>query len=46
MKILTIELAAVHLNALNFSRELKPSIPLTGIDGIPLLHEIEFEIIL
>lgn len=36
-------LAAVHLNALDQSRRIKPSIPLTGIDGIPLQHEIEFE---
>lgn len=36
-------LGAVHMNALNRSRELKPSIPMTGTDGIPLLHEFEFE---
>lgn len=36
-------LAAVHINALNRSRELKPSIPLTGMDDIPIRHEMEFE---
>ncbi len=36
-------LAAVHINALDRSRELKPSMPMTGIDGIPLKHEFEFE---
>ena len=39
-------LKAVHIGALDESRRLKPSIPLTGIDGIPILHEFEFEILL
>jgi ribosomal protein S18 acetylase RimI-like enzyme len=39
-------LKAVHLNALEKSRELKPAIPLIGRDGIPMLHEFEFEIML
>jgi ribosomal protein S18 acetylase RimI-like enzyme len=39
-------LCAVHLNALEKSRALKPSIPKIGLDGIPLLHELEFEILL
>jgi len=34
-------LVAVHAGALAESRLLKPSIPLTGIDGIPLRDEIE-----
>lgn len=38
-------LRAVHINALEKSRILKPSIPLLGIDSIPLKHEFEFEII-
>ncbi len=38
------ELAAIHRNALDVSRKLKPQIPLTGIDGIPLRDEIELEI--
>lgn len=39
-------LIAVYINAIEQSRKLKPSIPHTGIDGIPLLHEFEFEILL
>ena len=35
----------VHLyrNALDQARKLKPEIPLIGMDGIPLRHEIELE---
>ena len=35
----------VHLyrNALDQARKLKPEIPLIGMDGIPLKHEIELE---
>jgi len=36
----------VHINALEKSRELKPSIPQKGMDNIPILHEFEFEIVL
>jgi len=36
-------LCAVHINALEESRKLKPKIPLTGYDGIPIAHEFEFE---
>ena len=39
-------LQEVHINALEKSRKLKPSIPLIGMDNIPLQHEFEFEIIL
>lgn len=39
-------LKCVHYNALDEARKLKPSIPLTGIDGIPLMHEYEYEMIL
>jgi GNAT superfamily N-acetyltransferase len=39
-------LAALHANALDVSRRLKPSIPLIGIGGIPLRDEIELEMIL
>ena len=39
-------LVAVHLNAIERSRQLKPEIPLTGNDDIPLRDEIELEIIL
>ena len=34
----------VRLGALEVSRKLKPTIPLVGMDGIPLRDEIEFEI--
>jgi GNAT superfamily N-acetyltransferase len=39
-------LAAVHVNALQRSRKLKPQIPATGLDGIPLRDEIELEMLL
>jgi ribosomal protein S18 acetylase RimI-like enzyme len=41
---LGFELVAVHRNALQESRKLKPQIPLVGIDGIPLRDEIELEL--
>lgn len=40
------ELVAAHINAMDISRKLKPSIPLIGMDNIPIKHELEFEIIL
>jgi ribosomal protein S18 acetylase RimI-like enzyme len=39
-------LVAVHPNALARSRELKPSIPEIGLDGIPLRDELELELTL
>jgi acetyltransferase (GNAT) family protein len=39
-------LVAIHRNALDVSRKLKPEIPLIGNDGIPLRDEIELEMIL
>ena len=36
-------LVTLHVNAIEESRKLKPSIPLVGMDGIPILHELEFE---
>jgi GNAT superfamily N-acetyltransferase len=39
-------LRMVHIGAVNEARKLKPSIPETGIDGIPIEHEFEFEIAL
>jgi GNAT superfamily N-acetyltransferase len=41
---LGFRLVAVHRNALDETRKLKPGLPLTGIDGIPLRDEIEMEI--
>lgn len=37
------KMVAIHVDALERSRELKPKIPLIGEYGIPLQHEIEFE---
>ena len=37
------DLAAVHRDAVTESRHLKPEIPETGTDGIPIRHELEFE---
>jgi GNAT superfamily N-acetyltransferase len=37
-------IAAVHINALEHSRKLKPEIPLFGNEGLPLRDEFEFEI--
>lgn len=39
-------LVALHVNAVAASRKLKPEIPATGIDGIPIRHELEMEIVL
>jgi len=39
-------LVSVHRNAVEQSRQLKPGIPLTGNDGIPIRDEIELEIAL
>ena len=36
-------LVSVYPNALNESRKIKPTIPLIGLDGIPLRDEIELE---
>ena len=38
------ELVAVYRGAVNESRKRKPSIPLVGMEGIPLRDEIELEI--
>lgn len=37
-------IAAVYPNSMEEARKIKPEIPLTGNDGIPLRDEIEFEI--
>jgi ribosomal protein S18 acetylase RimI-like enzyme len=39
-------LVAIHRNAMEESRRLKPEIPLVGLDGIPLRDEIELELTL
>jgi GNAT superfamily N-acetyltransferase len=37
-------ITAIHCNAIEHSRRLKPQIPLIGSEGIPIRDEIEFEI--
>jgi GNAT superfamily N-acetyltransferase len=39
-------LVAIHQNAIEESRKLKPEIPLIGIDGITIKDEIELEFII
>jgi len=36
-------LRAVHINAMEEARKIKPQIPLLGEDDIPIAHEFEFE---
>lgn len=36
-------IAAVHRNAIEISRRLKPEISRLGYNGVPILHEIEME---
>ena len=40
------EIVTIYRGAVNESRKRKPSIPLVGMDGIPLRDEIELEIML
>jgi ribosomal protein S18 acetylase RimI-like enzyme len=40
---LGMDLCALHRNAVEDARRLKPSIPTHGTDGIPIRHELEFE---
>lgn len=37
------EWVALHINAMDISRKIKPSIPLIGRYNIPIKHELEFE---
>ena len=37
------DMARLYRNAMEASRKIKPEIPLVGENGIPLRHEIEFE---
>lgn len=41
-----MELCAFHRHGARRSREVKPSLPRLGADGIPLEHELEFEMLL
>jgi RimJ/RimL family protein N-acetyltransferase len=38
------KLIALHMDAIKRSRQLKPEIPATGIDGIPIRDELELEL--
>ncbi len=38
------DLVAAHINAMDLSRKMKPSIPMIGMDGIAIKHELEFEV--
>ena len=39
-------LRALHVDAVKYSRELKPELPLVGRHGIPIRDEIEFSVML
>jgi ribosomal protein S18 acetylase RimI-like enzyme len=41
-----MDLVALYRDGVARSRALKPSIPLTGADGIAIRHELEFELLL
>lgn len=41
-----LSLKAVHIGSIEITRKLKPGLPARGIDGIPIEHEFEFEMIL
>ena len=40
------DLVAVHRYAVDRARKIKPEIPPTGRDGIPIRHELELELLL
>jgi GNAT superfamily N-acetyltransferase len=39
-------MVALHAGAATRARSIKPAIPVTGDDGIPIEHEVEFELLL
>lgn len=39
-------MAAIHKNSVEEARKLSPGIPMYGYDDIPILHEIEVEMVL
>ena len=39
-------MSAVRWNEFDYYRTIKPEIPMTGDEGIPLMHEIEFDMAL
>ena len=44
-KKMGFEICAIHWDSVEVSRKLKPEIPLYGLNGIPIRHEIEFELL-
>ena len=40
------KISAIHVNAIEQSRKIKPEIPLTGNDDIPIRDEIELEMMI
>lgn len=40
------DICNIYMNALDEARKIKPEIPFIGMNGIPLKHEIELEMIL
>jgi len=43
-EIMGFQLATIYRGTIDKSRELKPEIPATGNDGLPIRDEIELEI--
>jgi len=43
---LGMDLRALHRHAFLASRELKPTIPVRDAAGVPICHELEFELLL
>ncbi len=41
-----MDLCALHRHGVDRSRQVKPSIPVVGASGIPIVHELEFELLL
>ena len=41
-----MDLCAFHRHGARRSREAKPSLPTGGTDGIPLDHDLEFELLM
>ena len=40
------DLVKLHHDSIEHARTLKPEIPLTGQNGIPIRHELQFELLL
>ncbi len=43
---LGMDMCALHRQAVQLARELKPTIPLRDATGVPIDHEVEFELLL